>query len=109
MKNVDLDLKTFGKRISSRRKAMRIKQRELAEYVGISNKYLSNIENGKASPSLNVFFNICYCLETTPDTILLGIAKTDNIPLVISDMLKLCNDESIKKIQDFVEYVLNSQ
>ena len=86
------DLKDLGKRIIEARKAKKISQIELAEMVDISTSHLSNIENGHSIPSLEVFSDICIKLKITPDLLLLGVIRIDNIPENIKDNLKLCTN-----------------
>lgn len=104
-----IDYGLMGKRIAKRRKEMKMKQNVLAEKAEISNNYLSNIENGKSIPSLDVLMTICDCLNTTPDTILIGTAKTDNIPLKITENLKICNESMLEDISKYIEHLLYSQ
>lgn len=47
----------------------RISQEKLAEYVGISTKYLNMIENKKANPTIVVVIKICQTLDITLETI----------------------------------------
>ena len=70
----------MGMRIKSRRKERKIKQTELAEYVGISPNHMSGIETGKQTPSFKVFQSICRQLDTTPDYLLLGCMRPNNVP-----------------------------
>lgn len=88
---------------------MGVKQNVLAEKVGVSNNYISNIEHGRSIPSLNVFVEICRGLNTTPDSILLGVGKTDDVPLRITENLKLCDDESLSLIEDYIQHILSRQ
>ena len=85
--NIDFDM--LGTRIKKRRRELNLKQNELSEMLGISNNYLSNIENGHSIPSLEVFSDICIKLKITPDLLLLGVIRVDNIPENIKDNLKL--------------------
>lgn len=89
-----IDFDSLGKRIAQRRIALGYKQNELAEKADLSNNYLSNIENGHSIPSLTTFANLCIQLETTPDMLLLGTIKTNDIPQSIIDNIKLCDDNS---------------
>jgi transcriptional regulator with XRE-family HTH domain len=41
-----IDFDELGLRIKKRRRELNLKQNELSEMLGISNNYLSNIENG---------------------------------------------------------------
>ena len=47
----DVDMKTVGKRFRYVRRSKGYTQLKLAEAIGTNSKYLSKIENGKASPS----------------------------------------------------------
>ena len=76
---MNIDFKLLGKRITQRRHELGYKQCTLAEKAGISNNYLSNIENGRSIPSLETFADICIALSITPDFLLLGTIRTNNI------------------------------
>lgn len=69
---MDIIYQKAGERIAACRRQKNIMQKELAFKIGISNIYLSNIENGRVVPSLQVFVNICLTLEKTPDYFLFG-------------------------------------
>ena len=62
-----IDFDMLGIRIKKRRRELNLKQNELSEMLGISNNYLSNIENGHSILSLEVFSDICVKLKITPD------------------------------------------
>ena len=69
-----LDYNLIGTRIATLRHQRRWTQEKLAELAGLSNNYISNIENHHSIPSLETLVKICAALEVTPDTILLGSA-----------------------------------
>lgn len=73
----------------------------------LSNKYLSNIENGYSIPSLTTFATLYTKLNTIPDMFLLGAIKTNDIPQCIIDNLKLCDDKSLSLINNIILCVLN--
>lgn len=104
-----IDFKLLGKRISQRRHELGIKQNELAEKSEITNNYLSNIETGRSIPSLEIFARLCIELNTTPDSFLLGTVKTDDVTQSIIDNLKLCDNNSIDLVDDFVQLVVRRQ
>ncbi len=104
-----IDFECLGKRIAQRRIELGYKQNELAEKADLSNNYLSNIENGHSIPSLTTFANICIQLDTTPDMFLLGTIKTNDIPQSIIDNLKLCDDNSLKLINDIIQCVIKQK
>lgn len=104
-----IDFKLLGKRISQRRHELGVKQNELAEKPEITNNYLSNIETGRSIPSLEIFARLCIELNTTPDSFLLGTVKTDDVTQSIIDNLKLCNNDSIDLVDDFVQMIVKRQ
>lgn len=104
-----IDFKLLGKRISQRRHELGVKQNELAEKAEITNNYLSNIETGRSIPSLEIFSRLCVELNTTPDSFLLGTVKTDDVTQSIIDNLKLCDNDSIDLVDDFVQMIVKRQ
>ncbi len=49
--------------IKRKREALGLSQHKLAEKLGITQTFLSEIERGRKNPSLEQFFNICEALE----------------------------------------------
>ena len=66
-----LDYKMIGKRIQSARKDAHMTQDDLADKCGCTSKYVSNIETGKKTPSLDLLTNISSALEVTVDSLLI--------------------------------------
>ena len=73
------DYKELGKRIQKRRKELKMKQSEVNELAGLSEKYLSNIERAVSIPSIDVLMRICAVLKTTPDALLIGAENMENV------------------------------
>lgn len=72
-----IDYKELGKRIAARRRELGLKQAEVNEAAGLSDKYLSNIERATSVLSVEVLMKLCTALDTTPDRLLLGVAQED--------------------------------
>lgn len=49
--------------IQNRRKRLGLSQSKVAKLVGITPTFMSEIESGRKSPSVEVFFRICETLE----------------------------------------------
>lgn len=96
----------IGKRIKDRRKKMKISQNKLAEMIGLSSNHLSSIENGKQGFSIEVLIAICTELKVSPDYLLLGNMHSYNIPLEITETLKLCSDEDVEYFYDTVNLLV---
>ena len=106
---MNVDYKNIGFRISQRRRELKIKQNQLAEITDLSNNHISNIENGYSTPSLETLAKICEALNVTPDYLLLGNIKTNNIPQNICDSLLLCNEKSLSLIAKVINAILEEQ
>lgn len=95
----------MGKRIRARRLSLKMKQMELAQKVDISNNHISSIERGIERPGLDVFIKICDVLNVTPDYLLLGSMKSNNVPKNITDNLKLCTEEEVRLVEVITQYM----
>ena len=67
-----MDQEKIGKFIAKCRKAKKITQSELAEQLGVTNRSVSNWENGKNMPDLSLFKPLCEILEITINELLSG-------------------------------------
>lgn len=56
---------TFGHRVRLAREPRKLSQRQLAKEAGITNKYLSRVEQRKADPSLSVAMRIAQALDVS--------------------------------------------
>ena len=68
-----MDFSSIGKRIQEKRKSLDIMQSQLAEMVEVSENYLSKIERGKKTPSIQCFVKIVNALGVTSDEILYDV------------------------------------
>ena len=74
----------IGKFIASCRKEKKLTQNALAEKLGVSNRAISNWENGKNMPDLSLFNDLCKELGITVNELLSGekLTKEKNIKKV---------------------------
>lgn len=99
---IDIDYKEIGNRIQLRRKKMGISQKGLAESIGITPSYLSNIERGVSAASLDLIIVLSLKLKVTPDFFILGVLKSSNISTNIMEGLKMCSDKELKIVSDLI-------
>ena len=71
-----MDYKTIGSKIKECRKACNLSQTDLADKVGISPRYLSDIERGEKMPKLATFINILNAMDASADYILADILNS---------------------------------
>ena len=69
----------LGERIYNSRKKRKMTQSNLAEMVGISNTYLSHIENGTSNMSMDTVVYIANALGVTADELLKDSIYTGNL------------------------------
>lgn len=82
---MNIDYKAAGKMMGSYRRKEKISQKELAKAVGISNNYLSNIENGYTIPSLETFTELSVTLGKTRPT----SSCSDTSEMILSEISKI--------------------
>ena len=58
-----MKLTNFGERLAKLRTVKGFSARKLSFMLGKSANYINKIENGKTYPSMEIFFDICTCLE----------------------------------------------
>ena len=58
-----MNMKDYREVIQNKRKKLGWSQYKLAKEVGISQSFMNEIEKGRKSPSLEVFFRICEGLD----------------------------------------------
>lgn len=100
--------KEMGNRIVQKRRELRISQKQLAEKLSISNNHLSNIENGKAAPSLELFFLICSELHVSSDFLIFDLIHP-NVDESLVEKINLCNEENKILLSKMVDFFLYTQ
>lgn len=56
-------MKDYRQIIRKKRESIGLSQYKLAKLVGITQSFVNEIESGKKSPSIEVFFKICEALD----------------------------------------------
>lgn len=61
------DLRTiFGKTLKEYRNAKELSQQQLADFADVDRAYISELERGLMTPSLEIFFKLAYQLKVQP-------------------------------------------
>ncbi len=93
------DYKTIGIKIRQRRKDLGITQGQMADSLGVNPSHVSNIETGRAHPSLMALINIANRLKCSVDLFIdeeYTFDPNDNLGLQILSKLN-CTDAKTKE------------
>ncbi len=71
-----MDMNKVGKRIQETRQRRGMTQSELAQKLGMTPKYISNIECGGKNPTLDTFVTIANALQIDANTLLVDVLDT---------------------------------
>lgn len=107
-----VDYKELGKRIASRRKELGLKQSQVNEAAGLSDKYLSNIERATSVLSIDVLMKLCTVLDTTPDYLLLGAiaeAKQNDLQKSIAIKAAQMSDRQLEILLSLMNWIKNEE
>ena len=98
----------FSTRLAKLRSKKGVSSREMSLSIGQNSGYISNIECGKALPSMSVFFFICDYLNITPSEFFdMDSEDPEKINLLLKD-LKQLNSEQLALISAMVKNLIKS-
>ena len=93
----------FALRLSKLRAKKGVSARDMSLSIGQNQNYINNIENGKALPSMAVFFYICDYLDITPSEFF-DLDSTDpEATRKLTEQLKRLSPEHLEHISAIVE------
>lgn len=109
MNNV-INYKLVGKRINDWRKRLNITQDDLSFLTGLSVPYISEIENGKKHPSLDVIVAISDAIGVTVDELLSGnmLSSFSDYQTDIDYLLSDCTSEERQFIYEMLRALKES-
>ncbi len=80
----------IGSKIKNARTKFGMSQKDLADKIGLTSSFISQLENNQISPSLNSFFQIADVLGISPSSLLKG-------DKIIKDVKWLIKSDAVKK------------
>lgn len=96
----------FADRLSKLRLEKGVSTRDMSLSLGQNPGYINNIENGKALPSMSVFFSICDFLNISPSEFFdIENDNPEKIDEVVDDLKKL-NKEQLDNIAKLIKGLL---
>lgn len=106
MSNNDILLKNMGKRISERRKDMKLSQEELAELAEVSPQLLSTAERGTKALRPENLLKISTALGVSVDYLLTGEIIDKDLS-IISNKLKNASSTQVRSIEKIIDECIN--
>ena len=97
------DKKYIAQIIQNARKKQGLKQSQLAERIGISEKHLSKIETGKNYPALDNFLKIVEILNISMKDF--GINDSDKISEQKMYLQKIINTSTEKQLKIYIDMI----
>lgn len=99
----------FPARLARLRAKKGVSSREMSLSIGQNSGYISNIECGKALPSMSVFFYICEYLNISPsDFFNEGNSNPEKLQALLADLKRL-DDEQLDTISTLVHGLLKDR
>ena len=106
----DLDFKAIGLKIKERRKSLGIAQESIANALDVNPSHISNIECGRANPSLTTLIKIANLLQCSVDYFISAEytykhdpEKEKSLDEEIMNKLKYCNIDKKKKALKIID------
>ena len=97
----------IGKFIAEKRKERNLTQEQLAEKLGVTNRSISNWENGKNMPDLSLFKPLCNELNISINELMRGeiIDNKNYINVLEENIVDMVSDLENKKKKERREYL----
>lgn len=93
--------------LKNARKRSNLKQSQLAEITGISEKHLSKIETGKNYPSLDNFLKMVEILNISLEDLGINSKNTDSKEK--EELIKIINTSSQNQIEAYLDIVRSAK
>lgn len=103
------DFKIIGKKIRERRKIIGVTQEYIANHLDVNPSHISNIECGRANPSLAALIAIANLLQCSVDYFISGEYTYQTTERSLDDQileqLNHCNDTTKSKLLKIIEII----
>lgn len=103
----ELDPTMRGVLIQNRREELNLSRDQLAEMLGITSKFLGDIEHGNRGPSLKTLIRLCDVLNLSADYILFGDSKQFSSHSILW-LVEKCPDEKKDFLFDIIRKIVES-
>ena len=103
----NLDLRKLGIRIQQYRLERKLTQEELANRIGSTQVYISDLENGHYSPQFNTIYSIAKTLNVSLDSLVADYDDSTGASTLklFLDEIKGMNSKQLKILKDQIELI----
>lgn len=102
MLNSAIDYKLIGNRIQKKRKELNLTQEQLANDLSLTTFYISKIENGKATATLDTLALIAYRLQIDLAYLITGTSTLEET-YYIDELNNICSKATKKQLDLIVK------
>ena len=102
-----LNRTAFGTRIRAEREKRNLSRAGLAEKLGVSDKYLYEVERGGRGMSLEKLVSLCELFDVTADYLLFGAEKSDAENSLMG-MINRCDRKKLPYLERIVKSFLDA-
>lgn len=102
-----LDLLLFGARIRERREELFISKKELADELGITSKFMDDIESGSRGVSLKNLVLLSQILEISTDYLLFGNGSKAS-KQVFNNIIENCPQAKLEALAEIIGKIIES-
>lgn len=95
----------FRQRLVQLRNQKKVSARDMSLSLGQSESYINKIENGKALPSMQVFFYICDYFGISPKDFFDSESRCPAAVQALTEDLKMLTDIQIASVADIVKQI----
>lgn len=109
----ELDFIQMGKRIRAQRESLGFTREKLAEKMGVSSKFIADLENGAKGIILKKFYTLVQILDVSADYILAGKNPEQDQERLnrqegILEQLKNCDNDQLECMEAITKYFVKS-
>lgn len=99
--------KEFASRLAQLRIHNGFSARDMSLALGQNHGYINSIENGKALPSMTLFFYICEYLQISPQEFFDTTAENPEKLRQLVDNIKMLDNSQLEAVDTMVKCLLN--
>ena len=105
-----MDYKIMGERLKKARQDKNLKQKDIANSLGVTTAFVSRVENGSSHVNLKSLYELCSFLGISDSCIFSGVNEVNDNYLNsdFKDLLNKCTTEKRKLIYEIAKTIIST-